>query len=100
MARLCDIGLAAITRPSSSTGAVDGSMDVEPLLFFGAFAVLAGGVIWASNRQRAERQRFMTPAERSYDDYLQAMANRPAYYGGWGVGPGWGAPAPLFQVQL
>ena len=69
---------------------------MEPLtaaLILGGVGVLCGGLFFWSEKRRKERQAGMTPAERSMDDYLQAQANRPAYYGG---GYGYGYPPPYY----
>jgi hypothetical protein len=66
-------------------------------LFFGGFIALAGGIIYFSEKQRKERQKFMTPCERSMDDCMHAMASRPYGYGG-GYGYGYREPAVVIDL--
>jgi hypothetical protein len=82
-----DLGLDAIT-----TGATVYVVDDRPpppprapadplttALFFGGFVVLAGVIIHYSEKQRQERQKYMTPCERSMDDCMEAMRSRSYY---------------------
>lgn len=89
-----DQGLEAITSGHPRTGYAEGETDWSLIAAVTGFLALAGIIVYASEKQRRERQKYMTPMERSMDDYLHAMSSR-AYYDPY---PRY-AP-PLFQIQL